>query len=854
MRVNFSGQCRGPQSPTVGRKNFRGTNRMTIPGIVEALCCPRVVQSAWMLFHGLIVLTLLFPPLPLLAGSSTKKAVAVRTLVAPRIDGMLNEPEWQRAQPITDFLQRDPDEGKPPTEKTEIRILYDDEALYFGCRMYDREPSKMIARLARRDDEVESDFISIRIDSYHDHQTAFEFTINAAGVKVDILQYNDGRDEDPSWDPVWDVQTRIDDEAWIAEVKIPSQALRYSQQDEHEWGIQFIRRISRKKERIYWALVRRSESGFVSRFGHLVGISALPPPTRIEVIPFVLGNNRTANAAGGQARGSSLKSNAGLDLKYRPTGGLTIDATINPDFGQVEADPAVLNLSTFETFYPEKRPFFIEGAQILQFTTFGGRFGPGLFYSRRIGKALSPDVPDGGYVENEPRFASILGAVKLSGKTPGGLSIGAVEAVTQEESAVQVLSTGERRNVIVEPFANYSLLRIRQDVSENSNVGMVATSVSKKGRVPAFTGGTDWDLKFLKNEYRLDGFLALSSTAGTEGEARTGSAGRMTFNKEGGEHWRGALSADFTSKGFDINDIGFFRRPNDYGFVGQLMYREDTPADWYRLWNVRANYHYRKNFDKAELFNSIEIEGRLTFSNYWEVKLGSESNWGKYDDRETRGHGLYRKPEVESVRLEVETDSRQPVVGQAAVRIGGDDFTGSFVLFSSGLELRPASNLTLQFAFQYNQRRNERAWVDYGTVAPLLEPGNIFANRTTDEVDLTTRASFVFSRDLTLQTYFQFFSAKGRYDRFVRMIDSERFQRIAPGAYEKPDFARLSFNSNVVLRWEYLPGSTIFLVWSQARHGDGGSFSSTLDEDFRRTFTVPAENVFLFKLSYWWSL
>ena len=328
------------------------------------------------------MLMLLFLSSVLLAGSGEKKAIATRTTVAPTIDGILNEAEWNRAQPITDFLQRDPDEGQPASERTEVRILYDDEALYIGAIMFDRDPSKILARLARRDDEVESDFISIRIDSYHDHQTAFEFTINAAGVKTDILQYNDGREEDPSWDVVWDAETALTSDGWSAELKIPFKALRFTGQPSQEWGIQFIRYISRKRERQQWVLIRKRESGFVSKFGHLVGLDNIPLPTNIELLPYVVGGNRFLPISPAYPNGRDLESNAGVDAKYKPSSGLTIDATFNPDFGQVEADPAVLNLSTFETFYPEKRPFFIEGSQILRFTTFGGEFGPGLFYSR----------------------------------------------------------------------------------------------------------------------------------------------------------------------------------------------------------------------------------------------------------------------------------------------------------------------------------------------------------------------------------------------------------------------------------------------------------------------------------------
>ncbi len=800
------------------------------------------------------ILLIVFLPALLLAGSNPKKAVAIRTPVAPKIDGVLNEAEWKFAQPVTDFTQRDPDEGKPATERTEVRILYDNDALYFGCIMYDSEPSKIVARLARRDDEVESDVLSIRIDSYHDHQTAFEFTILASGVKVDILQYNDAQNEDKSWDPVWDVQTRLTDDGWVAEIRIPFNILRFSEQQEHEWGIQFLRRISRKQERDYWVLIRKSESGFVSKFGHLVGLNDIPPPTNLELIPYAVNSNRFLPKSPAFPNGRKLAGNGGFDFKYRP-GWLTIDATINPDFGQVEADPAVLNLSTFETFYPERRPFFIEGIQIFRFGTFGDPgAGPGMFYTRRLGRALSVQAPAGGYVLEEPRFVTILGAAKVSGKTPNGLSVGLMEAVTQEERATVVDALGNTSEIRVEPLANYSVLRLRQDVLENSNVGIIATSLNRKGVWPAMTGGVDWTLRFSESTYRIDGFLAGTRTTNALNDRLNGSAGRISFNKDGGEHWRGFLSGDFTSKTYNINDIGFFRRPNDRGVFGQILYRDDQVTDFKRLWNVRATYHYRTNYDNAELFNAVGVAGNITFTNYWEFGAQAEVDFGLYDDRETRGNGLYRKRQKQSVYVAVESDRRQRVVGKMSARYGGYKAGGRFVFFSAQVEVRPTSNLTLEFELAHNRRDREQAWAA-NSATPILPNGTgytIFADRTTREWDITSRGSFIFTRDLTLQYYLQLFVAKGTFENYAVMTSPDSF--VPHPAYGRPDFSSLSFHSNLVLRWEFLPGSTAYLVWSQAREGEAGSYVTPLHQDFKNTFALPMENVILLKISYWWSL
>jgi len=790
-----------------------------------------------------------------LAGNNPKFATAVRTPVAPKIDGTLNEPEWKLAKPITDFTQQDPDEGAPASQRTEIRILYDNDAIYFGCTMYDTEATKIVGRLARRDDQPVSDVLSICLDTYHDHQTCLEFIVNAAGLKADILQYNDGVDLDHSWDAVWDARTSITDRGWVAEIKISFHALRFPQKEALEFGLQVIRLIARNNERQLWAMIKKSESGFISKFGHLVGIENLPPTANLQVIPYVVASGRFEPISPGYPNGHEFSSNAGFDLKYRPGSGLTVDATINPDFGQVEADPAVLNLTTYETFYPENRPFFIEGTQIIKYTTFGGTAGPGLFYSRRIGRALNVDPPPGGYIESQPRFATILGAAKISEKTASGLSIGAIEAVTRKETATVVDSLGKRTTELVEPLTNYSLIRLRQDFMANSNVGMIVTSVNRDGRWPAMTAGTDWSLKFLESVYRVDGFLAGSRTTDSTNARIDGTAGKFNFSKDGGPHWRGSLSFDFTGKKFNDDDIGFFRRPNDYGWIGQILYRDDEVTSLERLWSLSSMYHLRRNFDGAEIINSINLDAQITLPNWWFIDCTATLDRGKYDDRETRGNGLYRRPGTQNVALDVKSDKRELAVGEVIMTWGTDQRMGRFLSLQGDLELKPASNVTVQFDLQRALRENEFAWAD--NIVPawsssMASTSSVFANRTTDNWSFTTRGSYVFTTDLTLQVYFQLFFAKGKYEDYQILLAPDRF--VSYPLHSRPDFNELSFNSNVVLRWEYLPGSTIYLVWSQARAGGRGTYESTFGDSFNNTFTLPADNVVLLKVSYWLSM
>ncbi|MCK6561722.1 carbohydrate binding family 9 domain-containing protein [candidate division KSB1 bacterium] len=781
----------------------------------------------------------------LFAGDNERLAIATPTATPPQIDGHLDEAVWQTATPVTGFLQHEPFEGQPETETTEIRILHDQHALYFGCMMYDAEPDKIVARLTRRDNEIESDLISIRLDSFHDQKTAYEFTVLASGVKVDILQYNDGEEEDDSWDAVWEVKTQIlhaeapfadgtrPASGWSAEVKIPFNMLRYTPAANgvNEWGFNLIRRISRKQEMSFWALVRKSQNGFVSHFGHLRLQGRLPNPRHVELLPYSVAKgqftNRDLRPPGSEA--TDFRSEAGFDLKYGLTSNLTIDLTVNPDFGQVEADPAVLNLSTFETFYPEKRPFFIEGTQILRFTTFGGEFGPGLFYSRRIGRPL----------RGRNEAATILGAAKITGKNNRGLSFGLLQAVTDEERAL-----------ITEPAASYSLIRLKQDLLDHSTVGVMATAVARAQRYPAFTGGADWNLRFQESRYVINGFWAGSHT--TQGDTRriTGSAGKLRFGKDGGTHWLYSASYDFTSRHYNINDIGFFFRPNDHGTVVNLTYKEDLPGRLLRQWNITGTSHLRWNFDGARLISEAGATANGQWWNYWNAYLGVSYAYNNADDRESRGRGLYRQPDYLQVRAGVETDSRRAVIAELNQDYQYDAGGQRQWRTELEIEVRPTTWAQISSELGYGHTRNRTAWVpEVPDSLFARNPYAIFGQRDTDEYDLTLRSNLTFTRDLTLQLYAQAFVAKGHFDNFARLVSPAT---LVPEDYRgNHDFNDRSFHLNLVWRWEYRPGSTLYLVWTQSRRGAFDDFYTPVGRDLRATFSLPAENVLMLKVSYW---
>lgn len=801
----------------------------------------------------LLVLVPVLVPAGAHAGDSPREIRAVRVTQPPEMDGFLNDEQWTLAHPTSDFIQRDPDEGQPASERTEVRVLYDDEAIYIGAMMHDRQPEQIVARLTRRDNIVESDRFAVFIDSFHDHQTCYRFGINAAGVKVDVLHYDDGNKEDQSWDAVWDVGTQILATGWSVEMRLPLRIFRYrSDAAEQTWGINFTRLITRRGERADWVYVPKRESGFVSRFGHLVGLSNLPAPRRLEMLPFVVSKHDWQPERSAQRSVRTFSVDAGLDVKYSLSNNFLLDATFNPDFGQVEADPSVLNLTTFETFYPEKRPFFIEGTQIIRFTTFGDDFGPGMFYSRRVGRALSPSdvtVPPGGAIVHLPHVTTILGAAKLTGKTNAGLSVGILQALTQEMRARVADSTGRTFEQVVEPLAHYSVVRLRQDVLDNSVVGMILTSTSKQHRLPGITGGVDWNVKFDANTYQLDGFAALSYTKNFYTQRGLGSAGKAALSRIAAEHWLWSVSLDFTSKEYNINDVGFFRRPNDYGFVGSLTYKEDKPAEVVRNYNVRLFVHERRNFDRVNLIREANISSSILFMNYFELNVNGGVDVGKYDDRETRGNGLYARPTAYDANIGFETDERKDVRVGLSIHTGWDSKRKFEWGPIAAVAVRPVSWMDYSVSAGYSAVRNQEAWVTNESL-----PGgriSVFADRSTDEINFTLRSTLTFTRDLTLQFYGQIFLAKGHFENPRRLIGTSAF---APYPLTSShDFNAQALNTNLVLRWEYVPGSTLFLVWSHAREGGSSNYFRSFNDNLADTFRLPPANVLLLKVSYWWN-
>jgi hypothetical protein len=792
------------------------------------------------------------------AGELTKTIRAARVEGPPKIDGSLTEPEWQTASPVLDFTQYDPDEGARPTELTSVRILYDDHALYIGAICYDSHPELIVRQLSRRDRSTEADRFALMIDSYADRQSAFFFSVNVSGVQSDGVMTQAGILYDNTWDEVWQVETHVYLDGWSAEFRIPFNAIRFATDNPEamDWGINFRRVISRKRETVEWVMVPRSEQLQIPFWGTLAGLADIDPPMHLEIVPYASGSLIRWSPESGRASSTETAVLAGVDMKYGLSRNLTLDATVNPDFGQVEVDQAVLNLTVFETLYPEKRPFFVEGAQ---FFTFGSSFDNtplSLFFSRRIGRQPSGAfaVPPGGSIVESPSVTTILGAAKLSGRSANGLAVGALAAVTDREFATVRDAAGVETRTQTEPQASYNAVRLRQDFSDGTWVGGMATLTGKDGLQPAFSGGVDWSYRFGDNTHALDGYLA---GARPSGGAQAGTAGRLLFSRISAEHWLYAGSYSFATRGFDPNDIGFFSRPHDQGGYGQLVYRENYATGIARRYAVSAVPEARWNWDGVRTLAQVELAPTVELQNFWRISMSATGSLPAYDDAERGVLGLYRRPAGASLGLSVVSDQRKDVSGSLSAGYEVDALNKEELLGLLAVSLRPAAWLELSPSVYYVRVRTEEtgAFVGGGiaTVADSTGTYSVFGDRDLDQLSLDLRGTVTFTRTLSLQMYLQALVARAEYANYRALVGPEKFAPapVPAGTY---DFNSVYFNANVLLRWEYLPGSTVYLVWTQSRFDTIGDTVPTLGDRLGDIPSIPHDDVFLLKISYWFSL
>jgi hypothetical protein len=802
--------------------------------------------------RAFILSVLLVSPAP--AGSSHKVVHAVRTAEPPVLDGSVNDPQWKNAPAILDFTQSEPIEGAQPTEMTSVRILYNDRAVFVGVICYDARPEGIVRQLSRRDRNTEADRFTVMIDSYYDRKTAFVFTANVSGVQSDGVLAQEGTVYDISWDAVWSVKTRVYSDGWSAEFEIPYNAIRFAEKQDggYTWGINFRRYISRKKEVDEWVMVPKGESYKISKWGTMEGIMRIQPPLHLELAPYVAASTTIETASPDHPRSTSNTLRAGLDLKYGVTRNFTLDATVNPDFGQVEVDQAVLNLTVFETQYPEKRPFFVEGAQ---FFTFGSSYDytplP-LFFSRRIGKrpTLSDYVASlqGVTIENNPQETTILAAAKLSGRSATGLSLGALTAITEEELATYRDSLGSH-TLRTEPQGSYNVVRVKQEFEGGSWIGGMATLAARQSLRPAVSGGVDWNLQMVQRTHSLDGYLA-AANAWAGDEQQSGAAARLMFSRVSAEHWFYSASYDFYTRNFSINDLGFFSRPHDHGGYVQVRFLEFAPSGPFLRYGISVVPESRWNWDGVQTFSQIELSATGDFTNFWRTILTYDLKLPAYDDAERGIIGTYRRPAGLALTLQVKSDERKTASG--AVNLGYEFDTKRKTSFFAGpaLVIRPMSWMELGPSLLYVRTRLEETAVVSGGSVPVVNGTSLFADRDVDELDLELRGILTFTRNLTLQFYTQMLLARGNYANYRRLTGSTTF---AYDVTPTPDynFNQGTFNANVLLRWEFMPGSALYLVWTQSRAGDSGQYQTGFSDRFEEVFALPHEDVVFLKVSYW---
>lgn len=736
---------------------------------------------------------------------------ASRATGAINLDGKLDEPTWQQAVPSSDFTQSYPNVGAKPTERTEVRVLYDDNALYVGVRMFDAKPDSIAAQLARRDASgIYSDWVHVMIDSYRDRRTAFRFSVNPRGVQKDVLEFDDRAGEDLNWDAVWQVATRVDSAGWVAEYRIPFSQLRFGNAprgEERVWGFQVMRDIARRNERDSWSPWKTTDPGFVSLEGDLAGIVDIPTPRRFEVMPYV--STKLTRAPGNRAdpfyKANDAKPSAGADLKYGLPSGLTLTATVNPDFGQVEVDPAVVNLSAYETFFPEKRPFFIEGANIFNIGSIQG--GPSygsqqIFYSRRIGRPPQRFV-SGQYVDT-PDGTTIIGAGKLTGKV-GAWTVGLLNALTSEEKARVVDASNVESTTPVEPLTNYFVGRVRRDYRGGQTVfSLGGTAVNRDLsdgvfknllRSSANVGSVDfenrWGRQTITGAFSrslIDGsrtvirnaqfssaryyqrpdadYLGVDSTR----NSLSGYSAKLGYNLSG--NWSYSLTLKDISPGYEVNDLGFMGRV-DYRNVGMGgSYNNQTPGKYLRGYNLFAGTNHAWNHGGNKLWTSFFNQVTLNFNNLWSFYTGGEYDPSAIDDRLTRGGPLGRQPTQWGGFFELDTDTRPVLSYTFTGNYYGDEKHGYNKDIGVGVIVRPSSSVRVTLSPDLTRYHNTIQFVQSaGDPLALSTFGRryVFADLYQTTLSATTRIEWTLTPMLSFQMYAQPFASAGKFKGFKEL-------------------------------------------------------------------------------------
>jgi hypothetical protein len=851
-----------------------------------------------------------------------KTAHGIRADELVRIDGILSESVWQ-GPGITDFTQVDPVEGAPVSERTETWVAYDDAAVYVAARLYDSSPDSITRTVTRRDSFIPTDLFTVMFDTYYDRQTGFFFSLTPAGTQHDGTYENDNW-TDRTWEGVWEGVARIDETGWTVEMRIPYSQLRFPKKDEYTWGVNFRRIINRKNETAMYSRTPKGESGGVSRFADLTGIRDINPPARLEIVPYVVASGKYIKQAAGDPfnTGKDYFGNAGADMKIGLGSNLTLDATINPDFGQVEVDPAVVNLSAYETFYQEKRPFFVEGASIFSFGQGGANSfwsfnwsRPDFFYSRRIGRRPQGFPQHQGYADI-PDGTTILGAAKLSGKIGESWSVGFLNAVTEREYA-QVDSSGVRFQDEVEPLTYYGVLRTRKEFNEGRQaVGFLTTATVRDARNPllsrimndqAFAFGTDgWTFLDSAKVWVVTGWVAGTYVTGapeqmlrlqrssaryyqrpdanhlevdSSATSLAGWVSRWTLNKQQGNLIVN-LAIGAVSPGVESNDLGFSTRTDNINMHAVVGYRWYQPDGTFRSKSVQVATYRGYDFSGENVDAGYFLFGGGQFMNFWGLNFNVSNRPRTVNTRLTRGGPMMLNLGSSGANFFGYTDERKEISFYGGA-FGSSSVDGSwYYSFWAEMGWRPSPQLTVTLGPSW-----DRTLIDAQYIRQVTDPSAVqtfgsryvFASLTQSTLSANVRLDWTFTPKLTLQMYLQPFFAVGSYARFKELSRQKSYDfsvygegsssiTFQNGVYTvdpdgsgpagsfniaNPDFNFKSLRGTAVLRWEYLPGSTFYLVWTQDRADFRNPGRMRVRRDVSDLFSSHPNNIFLVKISYW---
>ncbi|MCM2271273.1 MAG: carbohydrate binding family 9 domain-containing protein [candidate division Zixibacteria bacterium] len=846
---------------------------------------------------------------------SHKQIKAIRVSgSSPRVDGRLDDPVWTLASFASDFLQKDPTEGAPPTDQTEVAVIFDDNGLYVGAKLYCNDTQKLKLHLDRRDNQGPSEQFIVSIDSYRDKQTAYGFGVNTAGVRFDRYNTEDNEfNRDYSFNPVWHAETSVDEHAWYVEMFIPFSQLRFNDQAQQVWGINFNRWIPDRNEDVFWIYVPKNETGWSSRFGELVGIDGVKPSRRIELMPYAAGD---ANFLGQVPSGnpfidrSDYRGRGGADLKVGLGPNLTLDATFNPDFGQVEADPAVVNLSAFETIFDERRPFFTEGNQLLN-----GPGQGGYFYSRRIG--ASPRGWGNGDYWDAPRNTSILGATKLTGRLSSGTSVGLLTALTQKENAQNYLVDSDSTyETAVEPQTLYGVGRVQQEFGANkSTVGFMLTGVHRdldKGsfldslfRRQAITGGADWRLRSHGGQYELFGMVGFSDVRGSQYSiyrtqrssvhyyqrpdidwvqldptrtSLTGYRGLLQLSKRSGTHWLWSVFGSTKTPGLELNDIGAQGTADDYNTSGSLTYRETKPTKWFRQYSIDLFANSNWNYGGIRQFAEVGAELNVTWHNFWQTFFNINHQITGQSDAKTWGG-----PSMQNeAGLSLNAGFNNSFAAKTQYRLRGfygvDELEGYIYGFAGKISTRVGTRWQFSLEPFYSREDQPRQYVTTVTSAGGGEgtygSRYVFSRLSASTLRLQVRMNYYFSPNLSLEVYAEPFAAGGRfYDHGelvaasghairqytdIQLMGSDpqsRYHHVNDNGTEFDipyrDFGERSFRSNIVLRWEFQPGSTLYAVWQRNLSEERENGRIVRPGSIFDSFGASGEDFVALKIAYW---